>query len=148
MEKRTSTIVKIYKCGNDHKCDENNNEINKVACSENQDEDEEEQHLLICAIDLIINDDQEPMNTSLITSDESMVISPNTTINESWTTRKNKSRTRRSGRKLGLSDLSTPIYQNDRNKNDESYLMTLDMSQVTEKSTCNESSDAMLEEQF
>ena len=49
--------------------------------------------MLVCAIDLIINEDQEPMNSSLITSDESMVISPNATIDESWTTRKNKSRT-------------------------------------------------------
>ena len=101
---------------------------------------------MICAIDLIINDEQEPMNTSLITSDESMITSPSNTINESWTTRKDKSRTRRRGRKLGLSDISTPIYQNDQYKNDESSLMTSDMSQVTEISTGNESSDAMLEE--
>ena len=98
--------------------------------------------MLVCAIDLIINDDQEPMNSSLITSDESMVISPNPTINESWATRKNKSQNRRRGRKLGLSDISTPIYQGD----EESSLMTSDMSQVTEISTCNESSDSMLGE--
>ena len=90
VEKRTSTIENIYNCSNDHKCDKNNNEINAVQCLDNQEEGEEEQHLMICAIDLIINDEQEPMNSSLITSDESMVISPNSTINESWTTRKNK----------------------------------------------------------
>ena len=85
------------------------------------------------------------MNSSLITSDESMVISPNTTINEPWTTNKNKSRTRRRGRKLGLNDISTPIYQN---TNEESSLMTSDMSQVTEIFECNDSADWMPKENF
>ena len=71
-----------------------------------------------------------------------MVISPNTTINESWTTKKNKSRTRRRGRKLGISDISTLIYQN---IHEESSLMTSDMSQVTEISERNDSSYSMLE---
>ena len=83
------------------------------------------------------------MKSSLITSDDSMVISSNPTIDESLTTRKNISLTRRRGRKLGLSDISTPIYQN---MNEESSLMTSDMSQVTEISTRNESSDSMLGE--
>ena len=140
VEKRTSTLENVYKCGNDHTCDENSSEINAVNCLKNQEKDEEEQHLLICAIDLIIKN-EEPMNTSLITSDESMAISPKTTINESWTTRKNKSRTRRRGRKLGLSDFSTPIYQN---INEESSLMTSDMSEVTDIRERNDSSDSML----
>ena len=101
--------------------------------------------MLICAIDLILTEDQEPMNSSLITSDKSMAISPNTTINESWTTRKNKSRTHRRGRNLGLSDVSTPIYQN---MHEESSLMTSDMSQVTEISERNDSSYSMPKEKF
>ena len=31
VEKRTSTIENVYNCGNDHKCDENSNEIDAVA---------------------------------------------------------------------------------------------------------------------
>ena len=143
VEKRTSTIENIYNCSNDHTCDENSNEINAVQCLGKQDEDEEEQHILICAIDLIINEEQEPMNSSLITSDESMVISPNTTINESWTTRKNKSRTRRRSRKLGFSDVSTPTHHN---MHEQSSLMTSDMSQVTEIGESNDTSDVMLGE--
>ena len=105
VKKAFNWIMKnVYNCGNDHKCDEQSNEINAIYCSEHRDEDEE-QHMIVCAIDLIINDDQEPMNSSIMTSDESMVISPNDTINESWTTSKNKSRTRRRGRKMGLSDI-------------------------------------------
>ena len=99
-------------------------------------------NIFICAIDLIIND-HEPMNSSLITSDESMVISPNSTIDVSFKTRRNKSRTRRRGRKLGPDYISTPIYQN---MNEESSLMTSDMSQVTEISNHNELSDSMLGE--
>ena len=57
VEKRTSTIENVYNCGNDHKCDEQSNEIIAIDCSEDKEEDEE-QHMLICAIDLIINDDQ------------------------------------------------------------------------------------------
>ena len=139
VEKRTSTIENIYNCGNDYKCDEQSNEINSIDCSVDKEEDDE-QHMLICAIDLIINEEQEPMNSSLITSDESMVISPNTTINESWTTMKNKSRTRRRSRKLGLSDVSTPIYHN---MHEESSLMTSDMSQLTEIGERNDTSDLM-----
>ena len=45
---------------------------------------------------------------------------------------------------MGLSDFSTPKCPN---INEESSLMTSDMSQVTEISTCNESSDSMLGEQ-
>ena len=141
VEKRTLKIENVYNCGNDHKCDENSNEINAIDCPENTIE-EEEQLMLVCAIDLLINE-QEPMISSLITSDESMAISPNSTINESWTTRKNKSRTSRRERKSGLSDISTPIYAS---INEESSLMNSNMSQVTEISTRNESSDSMLGE--
>ena len=99
---------------------------------------------MVCAIDIII-DDQEPMHSSLITLDESMVISPNSTINESWKQRRNKSRTQRRGRKLliVIGDILTPIHQN---INEESSLMTSDMSQLTEISTRNESSYSMLGE--
>ena len=110
VEKRTSTIKNVYNCGNDHKCDANNNEINAIECSEENATEEEEQIILVCAIDLIIKD-QEPMHSSLITSDESMVISPTSTINESWTQRRNKSRTRRRGRKLGLFNTNWSAYK-------------------------------------
>ena len=46
---------------------------------------------------------------------------------------------------MGLSDVSTPIYQN---INEESSLMTSDMSQVMEISERNDSSYSMLGEKF
>ena len=69
----------VYDCKNDHLCEQHQKQINAV---EYVSESDDEQHILICVIDLIVED--ECMNqSSLITSDESMVISPNTTINES-----------------------------------------------------------------
>ena len=78
MERRTSTIKNVYNCSNDHQCESNENEVNSVECPEA----EEDPNILIFAIDLIIQD-QNMINSSLITSDESMVISPNNTINQS-----------------------------------------------------------------
>ena len=76
-EKRTSTIESVYNCNNDHNCETNYDEVNSIECPESDD-----QAILICAIDLII-EDQEMLNSSLITSDESMIMSPNTTIDKS-----------------------------------------------------------------
>ena len=95
MKRRTSTMENVYDCKNDHQCEQHQKKINAV---EYVSESEDEQNILICVVDLIIED--EGMNhSSLITSDESMVISPNTTINESWSNRKNKAKDRRRGRK-------------------------------------------------
>ena len=130
MERRTSTIENVYDFNNDHHC--KSKEVNAVQC---ESESEGEQHILICGIDLII--ENEGMNqSSLITSDESMVISPNTTINESWSDRKNKAKDRRRGRKLSKSDYSTPKWKSWT----DSSLLTSDMSQVTEISTHDEPS--------
>ena len=46
---------------------------------------------------------------------------------------------------MGLSDIATPIYQN---TNEESSLMTSDMSQVTEIFECNDSADWMPKKNF
>ena len=81
IEKRSSTIENVYNCGNDHQCEESQKEINAIECPNG--ESPEEQIIFVCTIHLVIND-QELMQSSLITSDESMVISSNTTINESW----------------------------------------------------------------
>ena len=101
MEKRTSTIENVYECNNDHHCE--SKEINVVQF---ESESEVEQAIFICVIDFII-ENEEMNHSSLITSDESMVISPDTKINESWSERKNKAKDRRRGQKLGLSDYST-----------------------------------------
>ena len=99
VEKQISTFENIYNCGNDHKCDADNNEINAIDCA--NEETQEEEIIFVCAIELVIND-QEPIHSSLITSDDPMVISPNSTINESWTERRNKSRTRRRDARIVL----------------------------------------------
>ena len=132
MEKRTSTIENVYNCNNDHQCESKQEETNALQYPKS----EEEQAIFICVIDLII-ENEEMHHSSLITSDESMVISPNTTINESWSDRKNKAKDRRRGRKLGLSDYSTPKWKS---LNTDSSLLTSDMSQVTEISTQDEPS--------
>ena len=134
MEKRASTIENVYDCSNDYQCDSTQQEINAIDYPDS----EEEPSILICGIDLVIND--QLMNSSLITSDESMVISPNTSINESWNDRRNQVKHRRRDRKLGLSDVSTPKWQHIQG---ESSLLTSDMSQETKKSTISESSDSL-----
>ena len=74
-------------------------------------ESEDEQTILVCVIDLVM-EDQEMDHLSLITSDELMIISPNTTISESWNDRRNNAKNRRRNRKLGLSEFSKPKWQN------------------------------------
>ena len=128
MKKRTSTIEKVYNCNNDHKCESNQNEINSIQYRES----EEEQNILICAIDFIIQD-QEMIDSSLITSDESMVISPNNTINKSC---QNKRKTR-------TPEGATQVWK----KVDEyASIMTSNRSQGTNIST-SESSDWSINEQ-
>ena len=136
MEKRTSTIENVYNCSNDHECESNRNEIN----SKQHPESEDEPNILICAIDLII-EDQEMINSSLITSDESMVISPNNTTNKS---RQNK----RNNRKLGLSEYITPAWKK---FEEDSSIMTSDRSHrtdITSPDNPSESSDWVIEEQY
>ena len=131
MERRTLTMENVYDCKNDHQCEPHQKQINAV---EYVSESEEEQHILICVIDLVI--ENESINhSSLITSDESMIISPDTTIDESWSDRKNKTKDRRRGRKLCPADYSTPKWKS---LNEGSSLLTSDMSEVTEISTHDE----------
>ena len=131
MEKRTSIIENVYDCNNDHQCE--SKEINAVQC---EPESEEELAIFICVIDLII-ENEEMHHSSLITSDESMVISPSAAINESWSDRKNRAKDRRRVRKLGLSDYSTLKWKS---LNTDSSLLTSDMTQVTEICTHDEPS--------
>ena len=124
MEKRTSTTESVYNCNNDHKCETNRNEVNSIECPES----DEEQAILICAIDLII-EDQEMINSILITPDESMVISPNNSMSK---LRKDKRR----NRKLGISECITRAWKR---VDEDSSIMTSDRSQRTDISTDNPS---------
>ena len=128
MEKRTSTIENVYNCNNDHQCELHQNEVNSVECPES----EEEPNILIRAIDLIIQD-QDMFDSSLITSDESMVISPNNTID-------------RSGQKKRITStpaVTTPVWKN---VDEYASIMTSDRSRTTNINTSN-SSDWSINEQ-
>ena len=140
IEKRPSTIKNVYNCENDHQFNPSRNEINVIVDCPNE-EPSAEQIIFVCGIDLVINY-QELMQSSLITPDESIVISPNTTINES---RHEPKKNRGVGEEDANWNFSTPKYPNTK---EESSLMTYitDMSQMTEISTRNESSDSMLGE--
>ena len=139
IEKRPSTIKNVYNCENDHQFNPSRNEINAIDCP--NEEPSAEQIIFVCGIDLVINY-QELMQSSLITPDESIVISPNTTINES---RHEPKKNRGVGEEDANWNFSTPKYPNTK---EESSLMTYitDMSQMTEISTRIESSDSMLKE--
>ena len=132
MEKRTSTIESVYNCNNDHNCKTNCDEINAIECPESDDE----QAILICGIDLII-EDHEMLNSSLITSDESMVMSPN-----------KSTQSKRRDRKLGISQCITPTWKK---VNEHSSIMTSDRSQrtdITSPDIPSKSSKWSIEEQY
>ena len=119
IEKRSSTIENVYNCGNDHQCDAIRKEIDALDYPAIEDPSDDRINL-ICAIDLVI---EVPMNTSMITSHESMITSPNATPNNSMKERRNKYKNKRR-RKLGLCDFSIPLWS----------------------STCDEPSDSLLGE--
>ena len=81
------------------------------------------------------------LNSSLITSDESMVVSPHTTINKSM-------QSKRRDRKLGISQCITPTW----NKvNENSSIMTSDRSKrtdITSSDIPSESSEWSIEDQY
>ena len=67
IEKRSSTIDNLYSCENDHQCNQSKKEINAIDCP--NEEQSEEQIILVCAIDLVINDAFKPNHTRRINGD-------------------------------------------------------------------------------
>ena len=130
IQKRTSTLENVYNCGNDHKCEQSRKEVKSLESKETKNTDD---LILVRAIDLILEgpgsslftDDNSMINqtSNLITSEESMVISPDTSINISWNNSKDNSisklashrrhhgsvRKHKGSRKLGFGGMSTPL---------------------------------------
>ena len=80
IEKRTSIIENIYDCSKDHICDANRKEINALDYRTTPATTPAEGNIFIQALEIII-EDSDNSEEELISEDESMVISPDNSIN-------------------------------------------------------------------
>ena len=80
IEKRISIIENIYDCSKDHHCDANRKEINALDYPRTAAKTPTEGTILIRALEIII-EDSDNSEEELISEYESLVISPNNSIN-------------------------------------------------------------------
>ena len=80
IEKRTSIIENIYDCSKDHRCDANRKEINALDYPTTPATTPAEGNIFIQALEIIM-EDSDNSEVELISEDESMIISPDTSIN-------------------------------------------------------------------
>ena len=80
IEKRTSVIENVYDCSKDHNCDANRKEIFALDYQTTPATTPTEETIFIRALEIVI-EDSDNSEEKLISEDESMVISPNNSIN-------------------------------------------------------------------
>ena len=80
IEKRTSILENIYDCNKDYRCHVNRKEINALDCPTTPATTPAEGNIFIQALEIIM-EDSDNSEEEIMSEDESMVISPDTSIN-------------------------------------------------------------------